>query len=71
MTMIESLRSPNVLRFPKPPAYGESLAMHALLSEPVIKKFLACKSPIGKSNPLPFGSTAVSYTHLTLPTKLL
>ena len=66
ITMIESLRSPYAVRFPKPPAYGESLAMHALLSEPVIKKFLAFRSPIGKSNPLALGSTESMVTTLRL-----
>ena len=66
ITMIESLRSPYVLRFPKPPAYGESLAMHALLSEPVIKKFFALRSPIGRSNPLALGSTESIVTTLRL-----
>jgi hypothetical protein len=64
--MIESLRSPYVLRLPKPPAYGESLSMHALLSEPVIKKFFALRSPIGRSNPLALGSTTSIVTTLRL-----
>lgn len=63
INMIESLRSPYDARLPKPPAYGESLATHALLSEPVMRKFFALRSPAGKFKlPSPSGTESMVTT---------
>src|SRR4051794_25015290 len=46
-SMIVSLRSPMFSRFDTAPAYGESGSMQALLSLPVMRKFIAVGSGSG------------------------
>ncbi len=60
--MIVSLRLPRPSRPSTAPAYGESASMHALLSLPVIRKFIACGSATGNVSGGPVVGVTVAAT---------
>src|SRR6476660_5653774 len=58
--MIVSLRLPRLSRFSTAPAYGELGSMQALLSLPVMRKFIACGSGSGNVSGVVVGTAVVA-----------